>query len=104
MEHARRQVKGLTKVGNNVQATLLHVLMYEVVESMRRQFAPEAANQSPCWIQENDAFKNCLKSDLDLVGLNGSMFFIYDGNHRLLAWKEVIETLHAEDQHSGSSL
>ena len=28
---------------------------------------------NPCWIQENDAFKNCLKSDLDLVCLNGSM-------------------------------
>ena len=27
------------------------------------------------------------------------MFFVYDGIHRLLAWKKVIETLHAEDQH-----
>ena len=43
--------------------------------------------------------KTCLKSDPDLVGLSGSMFFVYDGNHRLLAWKEVIETLHTEDQH-----
>ena len=37
MERARRQVKGLTKVGNNVQATLLHGNIYEVIESMRRQ-------------------------------------------------------------------
>ena len=159
MERARRQVKGLTKVGNNVQATLLHGNMYEVIESMRRQPVSKAVLRiplcrmvhmpmvrptlrcdvvklmgafrygykphsgviyvsvtddeghirvvtqedvqqwNPCWIQENDAFENCLKSDPDLVGLSGSMFFVYDGNHRLLAWKEVIETLHAEDQH-----
>ena len=27
------------------------------------------------------------------------MFFIYDGNHRLLAWKDAIETLQVEDQY-----
>ena len=54
---------------------------------------------SPWWIQENDAFENSLKSNLDFVGLSGSMFFIYDGNYRLLAWKEVIETLHVKYQH-----
>ena len=27
------------------------------------------------------------------------MFFVYDGNHRLLVWKEVIETLHTKDQY-----
>jgi hypothetical protein len=54
---------------------------------------------SPCWIQENDAFEYYLKSDHDLVGLSGSMFFVYDDIHRLLAWKEVIEIFHVEDQH-----
>jgi hypothetical protein len=159
MERARRQVKGLSKVGNNVQATLFHGNMYEVVDRMRPQSVSKAVFRiplcrmihmpmvrptlrcdvlklmgafrygykphsgamyvsvtddegqsrvvtqenvqqwNPCWIQENNAFENCLKSDPDLMGLSGSMFFVYDGNHRLLAWKEVIETLHAEDQH-----
>jgi hypothetical protein len=54
---------------------------------------------NPCWIQTNDAFENYLKSDPDLVGLSGLIFFVYNGNHRLLAWKEVIETFHVEDQH-----
>jgi hypothetical protein len=36
MERARRQVKGLTKVGNNMQTTLLHDNMYEVIDRMRR--------------------------------------------------------------------
>ena len=52
----------------------------------------------PCWVLENEAFEQRLKSDPDLQCLSGSMFFVYDGNHRLLAWKEVIETLHANDQ------
>ena len=159
VERARRQVKGMMKVGNNVQATLFHGNMYEVIKSMRQEPVSKVVLQiplcrmihmpmvrptlrcdvvklmgafrygykphsgviyvsvtddeghirvvtqedvqqwNPCWIQENDAFENCLKSDPDLVGLSGSMFFVYDGNHRLLAGKEVIETLHAEDQH-----
>ena len=37
MERARKQVKGLAKVGNNMQATVLHGNMYEVIESMRQQ-------------------------------------------------------------------
>jgi hypothetical protein len=53
---------------------------------------------NPCWVQENEAFEERLQSDPDLQCLSGSMFFVYDGNHRLLAWKEVIETLHGDDQ------
>jgi hypothetical protein len=53
---------------------------------------------NPCWVLENEAFEERLKSDPDLQCLSGSMFYVYDGNHRLLAWKEVIETLHANDQ------
>ena len=33
------------------------------------------------------------------MGFSSSKFFVYDGNHRLLAWKEVIEILHAKDQY-----
>ena len=41
------QVEGLTKVGNNVQATLLHGDMYEVMKSMRRQPISKAIFQIP---------------------------------------------------------
>ena len=47
IELARMQVKGLTKVGNNVQATLLHGDMYEVIENMRRQPISKAVLQIP---------------------------------------------------------
>ena len=49
------------------------------------------------WNAENDKFESFLRSDKDLMSLSGCMFFVYDGNHRLLAWKECIETDHKDD-------
>ena len=49
------------------------------------------------WNAENDKFESLLRADRDLMSLSGCMFFVYDGNHRLLAWKECIETDHKDD-------
>ncbi len=49
------------------------------------------------WNAENDKFESFLRADRDLMSLSGCMFFVYDGNHRLLAWKECIETDHKDD-------
>ena len=49
------------------------------------------------WGAENDKFESFLRKDKDLMGLSGCMFFVYDGNHRLLAWKECIESDHKDD-------
>lgn len=49
------------------------------------------------WAAENDKFEAFLRSDRDLKSLCGRMFYVYDGNHRLLAWKEFIETEHRDD-------
>jgi len=49
------------------------------------------------WGAENDKFEAFLRKDKDLMGLSGCMFFVYDGNHRLLAWKECIESDHKDD-------
>ena len=49
------------------------------------------------WNAENDKFEFFLRADKDLMSLSGCMFFVYDGNHRLLAWKECIETDHKND-------
>ena len=43
------------------------------------------------WNAENEKFESILHKDKDLMSLSGCMFFVYDGNHRLLAWKEYIE-------------
>ena len=49
------------------------------------------------WNAENDKFESFLRADKDLMSLSGCMFFVYDGNHRLLAWKECIDTDHKDD-------
>ena len=49
------------------------------------------------WGAENDKFESFLRGDKDLMTLSGCMFFVYDGNHRLLAWKECIDTDHKDD-------
>jgi hypothetical protein len=49
------------------------------------------------WNAENDKFESLLRADKDLMSLSGCMFFVYDGNHRLLAWKECIESNHKDD-------
>ena len=36
------------------------------------------------WNAENDKFESLLRKDKDLMSLSGCMFFVYDGNHRLL--------------------
>ncbi len=51
------------------------------------------------WNAENDKFESFLRADKDLMSLSGCMFFVYDGNHRLLAWKECIEIDHKDDAH-----
>lgn len=50
------------------------------------------------WSVENDKFEAFLRSDRDLKSLSGRMFYVYDGNHRLLAWKEYIESEHKDDE------
>ena len=49
------------------------------------------------WCAENDKFESFLRKDKDLMSLSGCMFFVYDGNHRLLAWKECIESDHKDE-------
>ncbi len=44
------------------------------------------------WIAENKRFEEFLDSDNDLRELRGHMFFVWDGNHRLEAWKRCIES------------
>ena len=49
------------------------------------------------WKSVNDQFKLSLKYDVDLVKFSGKMFFVFDGNHRLQAWKPYIDRLHSDD-------
>ena len=49
------------------------------------------------WVEENSKFEAGLVADSDLRLLSGKMFYVWDGNHRLAAWKEFIEGEHKDD-------
>jgi hypothetical protein len=54
-------------------------------------------NRFICTKDRREWGESFLRKDKDLMGLSGCMFFVYDGNHRLLAWKECIESDHKDD-------
>jgi len=49
------------------------------------------------WKLVNDQFELLLQADIDLAKFSGKMFFVFDGNHRLQAWKPYIDRLHSND-------
>jgi hypothetical protein len=52
----------------------------------------------PLWHEENELFEARLKANPHLAHLQGSKFFICDGNHRFKAWTGYISRLHREDR------
>jgi hypothetical protein len=52
----------------------------------------------PLWREENELFEARLKANPHLAHLQGSKFFICDGNHRFKAWIGYISRLHREDR------
>ena len=52
----------------------------------------------PYWQQEHEEFESKVRGDPSLHVLSGHMFFVWDGNHRLLAWRNFIDRVHGEDR------
>ena len=55
------------------------------------------ASWSPHWTQANAIFESQLDADLSFTSYKNKMFFVWDGNHRFLAWKNYIDRVHTED-------
>ena len=49
------------------------------------------------WKEANDIFEKKLRSKVEWKSLEGSMFFIWDGNHRHSAWIDYITRFHSSD-------
>jgi len=52
----------------------------------------------PLWQLEHENFEDKVKGDSTLDLLSGHMFYVWDGNHRLLAWREFIDRVHKDDR------
>jgi hypothetical protein len=49
------------------------------------------------WQQRDLEFEKSLNEDPDLQILSGKYLYVWDGNHRLLAWADHIEKVHREE-------
>lgn len=49
------------------------------------------------WRQRDKEFEDLLHSDPDLSFLLNKMFFVWDGNHRLMAWVPYIASKHSQE-------
>lgn len=50
------------------------------------------------WQSSNTSFEEILKNDKDYERFCGKMFFVWEGNHRVTAWRRHIDRLHGEDK------
>jgi hypothetical protein len=49
------------------------------------------------WKKSSEQFDEFLKQDEHLKCFVGKMFWVWDGNHRLQAWKSVIDKIHSNE-------
>jgi hypothetical protein len=48
----------------------------------------------PHWQQRDSEFESFLKADNELEFMSGRFLYVWDGNHRLLAWTDHIDKVH----------
>lgn len=92
------KLMGAFRYGYKLQAAAMYVSETNKDGESRMVMPEDIEKWRKHWREENEAFEERLLADPDLVGLSRSMFFVYDGNHRLLAWREAIDTIHSEDR------
>jgi len=52
----------------------------------------------PFWQLEHEDFEAKVRNDPILDILSGHMFYVWDGNHRLLAWRQFVDRVHGGDR------
>jgi hypothetical protein len=57
----------------------------------------ERSKWSPNWKAEDNKFEDSLKLSPELMKFSNKKFYIWDGNHRHLAWMPVIEQFHYDN-------
>jgi hypothetical protein len=50
------------------------------------------------WQSSNKSFEEILKNDKDYERFCGKMFFVWEGNHRVTAWRRHIDKVHGKDK------
>jgi hypothetical protein len=81
--------------GYRVGASVFYVLVIDVHQ--RDVNDEERGCWDDHWRRRDWEFEDFLGSDEDLKMLSNKYFFVWDGNHRLLAWNNHIDMVHKGD-------
>ena len=76
---------------------VFYVSMFNATGTVLEVSEVEKATWDPIWVAENEKFERLLLSDPDLAMFSNKMFFVWDGNHRLQAWMNVIGAKHSDE-------
>ena len=80
-------------------AAVFYVSTSNFTDTERLVTADERAAWGPHWCQKDREFEEFLLGDLELRSLSNKYFFVWDGNHRLIAWMEFIAQSYPHDIH-----
>ena len=76
---------------------VLYVSLYGSSGKVSRVSEGDDVWSNPLWETLNDRFEATLLADPDLHQFSNKFFYVYEGNHRVTAWKRHIETFHIDD-------
>ena len=76
----------------------MYVSIYNNLSDTQEVTEEIMASWSPLWREENEAFERFFEEKGDLDALKGRMFFVWEGNHRFLAWFHHINRCHEEEK------
>jgi hypothetical protein len=83
--------------GYRVGAAVFYVSLTDEHGQEQDVTATDRLEWNDHWRSQDAEFEKFLQSDNELKALSNMFFFVWDGNHRLLAWKDHIRKVHSKD-------
>ena len=85
--------------GYRLGVAAFYVSTTNFMDTKRLVTADERAAWGPHWHQRDWKFEEFLLGDPELRSLSNKYFFVWDGNHKLIAWMEFIAQSYPHDIH-----
>ena len=85
--------------GYRPRAAVFYMSTTNFLESERLVTTDERSAWEPHWCHRDWEFEEFLLGDPELYSLSNKYFFVWNGNHRLIAWMEFIAQSYLHDIH-----
>lgn len=91
------KLKGEFVKGYRPESACFYMALKNFSMLEREVLHEERAGWSDLWREEDMKFESFIQGRLELHALSNRYFFIWNGNHRHVAWMNVISTMHRYD-------